>query len=132
MGQQAVGILYGCKSPELPNDDDGEAMCDLISRWEKFAKVPRDWSSKRLRIREENEGGKSLLGAWVAVGGSGEDNVPYFLEECMTVSAISDHFAAPIRQAAKLWKQFAAYIAKHEKGVKLSKPELWLTPCETA
>lgn len=130
MGQQANGILYGCEAPDLPQTpDDDEPLYDLIQRWEKAKKIT--WETTGPRIREESEGGKSLLGVWVAIGGSGEDDAPYFLEQCMRLNEVEIVYADSIRKASKLWERFAAHVQKKEMII-LPNPQLWLTPCETA
>lgn len=131
MGQRAVGILYGCELPELPNNDDGEAPYDLISRWDKFAKINASLGRESPRIRFEREGEKDLIGVWVAVGGSGEDNTPYFLDECCRLDQVEKVFTKQIKACEKLWNKFAKYAAKHE-SLALDPPALWLTPCEVA
>jgi hypothetical protein len=130
MGQQAVGILYGCEAPELPEVSSGEHPAyEVLMRWEKAERV--DWLAEKPRIRFEHEGGKSLLGVWIAVGGSGEDGAPYFLEQCLTLDQVPAAFTKQIDKAAKLWGRFAEFVARTE-GVTLPEPKLWLTPCETA
>jgi hypothetical protein len=123
MGQMANGILYGCVAPALPDDEYGERWHNLIMRWDKH-------SAKR-HIRLETEGGRNLIGVWVAVGGGGEDDAPYFLDACVPLDEIELVFAQSIKTAEKLWQRFATQIAKKE-GIELPAPTLWLTPCETA
>lgn len=130
MGQIANGILYGCEAPELSTDDNPERLYDLICRWEKAKKIDR-FARDVPRICYENEGDKDLLGVWVAVGGSGEDGAPYFLETAMLLFQVATHYQKSIAKAEKLWKRFANYVAKTEK-IELPAPALWLTPCETA
>lgn len=130
MGQRALGILYGSEMPNLPNDEDGDAPYDLIRRWENYAKVDRS-SRQGPRIRCERESSKELIGVWVAVGGSGEDDAPYLVDEAMRLADVEDAFGKQIKIAEKLWKKFAAWAAKKE-AVKLPEPTLWLTPCEVA
>lgn len=131
MGQQALGILYGCECPALPNDSGSEEPdYDLIDRWEKSQKI--DYSSRdRQRLRIEHEGGKRLIGVWVAVGGSGEDGVPYLADQCMPLDQIEDAFGKQTKAAKKLWDKFAVWCAKKE-AVAMPKAKLWLTPCEVA
>ena len=128
MGQQASGILYGCEAPELPGDD-GESIYDLVTRWEN-SKPPPPYAGG-LRIRIESEGGKTLLGVWVAVSGSGEDNTPYFPDRCMPLGQVVVVYQKSIAKAKKLWDRFAVWAAKKE-GITLPAATLWLTPCETA
>jgi hypothetical protein len=128
VGQIATGLLYGCKAPALMNGDD-EAVSRLIDRWQLSAGI--DGRHRGPRIRVESEGGQCLIGIWIAVGGSGEDDAPYFLEECVELAQVKLVFADRIAEAAALWKRFAQYAAETEK-TKLRKPTLWLTPCETA
>jgi hypothetical protein len=130
MGQQAVGLLYGCEAPKLPvTEDSEEPLYDLLDRFHKASKI--NWLSDKPRIIWEPDGGKDLLGVWVAVGGSGEDYAPYFLDECVPLHSVEVAFAKQIAKASKLWEKFAKYVAKKE-GIVLPKPKLWLTPCETA
>lgn len=130
MGQRASGILYGCECPVLPNDEDGEAASDLIGRWEKAQGI--NWLKRdKPAIRHEADGDIDLFGVWVAVGGSGEDGAPYFLDEAMRLVDVEKAFAKRIATAKLLWKRFAAWVKKNEK-IALPAPELWLTPCETA
>lgn len=130
MGQQANGILYGCECPKLPNDEDGEGLSDLVCRWEAAQGI--SWLERdKPAIRHEHEGGVDLLGVWVAVGGSGEDGAPYFLENSVRFAEVEKVFKARITAAKSLWKRFAAWVKKTD-GITLHSPELWLTPCETA
>lgn len=135
MGQMTVGILYGCECPELPDEAAGEERIDrteaaycLIGRWEKTKRIEQH---RGPRIRIETEGGPILLGVWVAVGGSGEDGAPYFLNEAVLLSCVVDHYRRRIKQAERLWGRFAGWCEKRE-GVKMPLPKLWLTPCEVA
>lgn len=130
MGQRAVGILYGCELPEFPNDDNGEAPYAIIDRWDKFAKIGIS-AKEGPRIRFEMEGEKDLIGVWVAVGGSGEDDAPYFLDECLRLDQVEKVFLERIKECKALWRKFSKYAAKHESLV-LGDPSLWLTPCEVA
>jgi hypothetical protein len=130
MGQMTVGILYGCVAPPMENDADGEGLYDLVDRWEK-AKGIKPFDANKAKVRVETEGGKDLIGVWVAVGGSGEDGVPYFVEQAMELGDVSYRFATRIKTAEKLWHRFADWAAKAE-GIKLPLPRLWLTPCEVA
>lgn len=130
MGQRSIGILYGCEAPKLPaTEDNDEPLYDLISNWEKAKKLPL--VREGLRIRLESEGGKDLLGVWVAIGGGGEDNTTCFLDDCVPLSQVADLYRKDILKAAKLWNRFAKHVQKHE-GITLPEPTLWLTPCETA
>ena len=131
MGQQTVGIFYGCVAPELPETDERpEPIHDLVERWKKAKHI--GWSAHdKPAIRIESEGGKTLLGVWVAIGGSGKDGAPYFLDEAMSLSVVEVYFAKRIREAMRLWSRFAKYVADHE-GITLPEPTLWLTPGETA
>lgn len=131
MGQRAIGLLYGCEAPILPDDDNGEAIYWLIDRWEKAKGITWDTKSGKPCIRHEHEGGRDLLGVWVAVGGSGEDGVPYFMEQCLQLGDVEATYAKSIAKAAKLWDRFAKWATKKEK-LWLPPPVLWLTPCETA
>lgn len=133
MGQRANGILYGCEAPEIP-DDDGESIYELLMRWEKAHKIT--WESKGPHIHVENESddGKTLIGVWVTVGGSGMDrydDAPYFLERCMTLNEVSRIFRDRIAKVKKVWERFAAHVLKKEKIV-LGEAALWLAPTETA
>lgn len=134
MGQRAIGILYGCEAPELPDGDSSdEPDCDLIARWEKSqgGVPPSRGKGAGLRIRIEREGGISLWGVWVAVGGSGEDGAPYFLEQAMRLDGgVVVAFWKQITAAKSLWDRFADWVGRNE-GLKLRPPALWLTPCET-
>lgn len=130
MGQAATGLLYGCQSPDLPQTDDSdEPLYDLVNRWEESQKIT--WSTKGAKIRIEIEGGASLLGVWIAVGGSGEDDAPYFLDQHVALTDVESFYADQISMASKLWKRFASHVLKKEK-INLPDPCLWLTPCETA
>ncbi len=131
MGQMTNGILYGCEAPDIPRadpDDDDSAAYQLVRRWEKVKGI--GWASRGLRVRLESEGGKELLGVW-AVGGSGEDGAPYFLEACLPLDMVSTVYAKDIAKAKKIWDRFATYCAKKE-GIALPPAALWLTPCEVA
>jgi hypothetical protein len=129
MGQSATGILYGCEAPEFSNDDDGEAAYDVIRRWEKSQGI--NWTGGGARVRCESEGDKQLIGIWIAVGGSGEDDAPYFVDGCIRLADFEKHFGKQIKIARALWKRFAKYVAKNEK-IDLPAAELWITPCEVA
>ena len=134
MGQMVNGLLYGCKAPDVPPPDgwvegDDSPAYQLVQRWEKANRV--SWSTVGPRIHCESEGGKELLGVWVAVGGSGEDGAEYFLDTAISLDAVPDVFAGAIKRAAKLWGRFAAWCQTKE-GIVLPAPQLWLTPCETA
>lgn len=129
MGQMVNGILYGCEAPVLPDDKYGEAIDGLVYRWEKAARIKH--FSRGPHIRIESEGGKTLLGVWVAVGGSVEDGAPYFLTKCMPLDDVKMFYARAIARAEKLWDRFARHV-KQKEGFDLDKPVLWLTPCEVA
>lgn len=129
MGQRANGILFGCEAPELPDTfDSDEPIYDLICRWEEAKKIA--WTDPGLKIRHEHEGGRDLVGIWVAVGGSGEDGAPYFLDEAIPVDQVWRVFRKPLAKAEKLWARFSTWAKK--QGVDFGDPCLWLTPCETA
>src|SRR5262245_22127562 len=124
MGQMTVGILLGCEAPALPvTGDDPEPLYDLICRWEGARRITL--AGKEPKVRVESEGGKDLLGVWVAVGGGGEDGAPYFTERCMPLADVPNACARSIARAEKLWYRFAAWAEKHE-GLKLPLPRLWL------
>lgn len=130
MGQMTVGIMYGCESPDLPvTEDSDEPLYDLIYRWEQAKRIA--WTRKGPRIRQNNEGSKTLLGVWIAVGGSGKDDAGYIGDACVPFDSVRDVFAKRINKAAKLWGRFAAWAAKKE-GIELPAAQLWITPCETA
>lgn len=133
MGQMANGILYGVEAPELPTpagweEGDDSPAYDLILRWENAQGI--SWGTPGPKVRHEAEGGKELIGVWVACGGSGEDGAPYFMDEAMRLADVERVYAKAIARAAKLWKRFASWAKK--EGVTLPEPTLWLTPCEVA
>jgi hypothetical protein len=130
MGQMALGILYGCEAPDIPRgdqEDDDSGAYQLVRRFEQAKGI--SWASKGPHVRVESEGGKELLGVWVAVGGSGEDGATYFVEKCMPLDQVAAMHAKAIARAKKLWDRFAVYVARKE-GITLSAATLWLTPCE--
>jgi hypothetical protein len=132
MGQMVVGILYGVEAPEVPargDEDPDEGAGNLVYRWEKAKKIT--WDKPGPKVRFEREGGVDLLGVWVAVGGSGEDGAPHFLDEAVPLASAADLFRERIARAEKLWARFAAWAEKNE-GLSLPLPKLWLTPTETA
>ena len=130
MGQRAIGLLYGVEAPKLPVTEDApEPLEDLVDRWAKAKGIP--WCRTGQCIRVESEGGTDLLGVWVAVGGSGEDGVPYFLDNCVRMDKVAVVFAKSITKAKKLWDRFAAHVQRKE-GITLPPAALWLTTCETA
>lgn len=129
MGQMTLGILYGCEAPKLPETDSDEPLHDLICRWGKANRIK--WDSRSPKVRNETEGGKDLLGVWVAVGASGEDGAADLDDACMPLSYVPVAFAKNIAKAAKLWARFAAWVLAKE-GITLAEPVLWLTPCEVA
>ncbi len=129
MGQMAIGVLYGCKAPEFPDDEDGEAKYAILDRWRKYSKEGYDRDTPKVRV--EIEGGTALYGVWVACGGSGEDGAPYFVDECFPLHQFAERFGKAIARATKLWNRFAKYVEKKE-GIVLPQPTLWLTPCEVA
>jgi len=129
MGQMTVGLLYGCELPKFPKSMGDEPVSDLIWRWEKASKIKP--TSNGPRIRHEWEGGRDLIGVWVAIGGSGKDDAPCFLENAVLLSDLFGLFSNRVSQAQKLWDRFAAYVAEHER-ISFPLPRLWLTPAEVA
>jgi len=127
MGQMTAGILYGVEAPKPLDNLDGEALYDIVEGFNLYAKI--DWGKPRIRV--EREGGKTLLGVWVAVGGGGDDGVPYFPDCCTRLKLIDDAFDRRASRAKKLWSRFARWLAKKHK-IDLPVAELWLTPCEVA
>ncbi len=129
MGQMANGILYGCEAPSLPDDEDGEKFYDITQRWENANGISgRDHGAK---MRIEGEGDKRLVGVWVAVGGSGEDDAPYFVETCIPLDQVPIVYAEQIAKVKLLWDRFVIYAAQRE-NIQLPAATLWLTPCEVA
>ncbi len=130
MGQMTVGLLYGCQASEIPhNPDDEEAFYGIVQNFNNHAKI--DWTSGKPRVRVESEGDRMLVGVWVAVGGSGEDGCPFFVDACVPVDQIEVVYGASIAKAKKLWTRFAKYLsAKHQ--IELPAAALWITPCEVA
>jgi hypothetical protein len=127
MGQQAIGLMYGCKPPKLPTTDSDEPLYDLICRFEKSVNFTH--GREQLQVRWEIDG--DLLGVWVAVGGSGEDGAAYLLEKSMKLDDIKVEFETEIKAAKKLWDKFSKYVAAKEE-IELDDAALWLTPCEVA
>ena len=129
MGQMALGILYGVEAPDdLPHEDGEGGAYRLLMRWGEAKGIK--WTSGGPKVRAKSEGGTSLLGVWVAVGGGGEDGAAHFLEQCMLLADVANVYARNISKAEKLWQRFAAWAEK--EGVKLPPAKLWLTPCEVA
>jgi hypothetical protein len=129
MGQQAVGILYGCEDPNLAHDTDGEYFDDLTEKFNAQSNIT--WTTPGLRMRVENQGDRKLIGVWVAVGGSGEDGTAYFVERCIPVDQLNAVYSDSIKKAGKLWTRFAKWLFK-EHQVELPAAQLWITPCEVA
>jgi hypothetical protein len=129
MGQMAVGILYGCEAPDLPDDDGESPFYDIIDAFHKQFKI--DWLGDKLKIRLECEGDKELLGVWVAVGGSGEDAAAYFTDICIPLFQVGNVYMKEITKARKLWERFVKWLAKKHK-IELPIATLWITPCEVA
>src|ERR1700723_2047026 len=107
MGQQTVGILYGCKAPMRGRDGEDHPAWNLIDKWEKEKKIT--WSKKGPKIRFESEGGVDLIGVWVAVGGCGEDEAPYFLEKAALLDDVHVLFRSRMTLAQKLWNEFVQW-----------------------
>ena len=128
MGQMTVGILYGCEAPMMPDVDDEPGAYDLICRWEVAKKI--GWTTKGPKIHLEREGGVDLIGVWIAVGASGEDDAPS-LKTAFLIHHAGDQYHKRYTQAEKLWNRFAAWTEKTD-GLKLPLPKLWLTPAEVA
>ena len=127
MGQMAVGILYGCEAPKIAYGSDCEIFYDIIEKFNQDAKI--DWESPKVRL--EGDDNKILVGVWVAVGGSGEDGAPFFVEECFPVDQINIVYKNRIDEAKKLWVDFVKYMmSKHD--IKLPTATLWITTCEVA
>lgn len=130
MGQIANGILYGCKAPEFPGDEDGEELHNIVDRWEKANGF--SWRDRGARVRVEgDEEGTTVIGVWVAVGGSGEDDAPYFVERCLPLDQVASAYAPRMAEAEALWNRFADHVAATE-SIQLPAATLWLTPCEVA
>ncbi len=130
MGQMAVGILYGCEAPDIPRDEkDEEVFYDIVEEFNILHAKIIDYEKPRIRV--EREGNKTLIGVWIAVGGSGEDGAPYFVENCIPVDQIETVYEKSINKAKKLWARFVKYLYKKHQ-IELHIATLWLTPCEVA
>jgi len=123
----ATGVLYGCEAPGMTTENDEEGFYGIMDGFNAHAKL--GWDHPRVRI--EIEGGKSLVGVWVAVGGSGEDGAPYFVEKCVRLDQFASVYVKSVNKAAKLWARFVKYVAK-EHQIDLPAATLWITPCEVA
>lgn len=130
MGQVTLGLLYGCEAPPVETTEE-EFWYDLAEGFNKEVVGPYDWRKPTPRVRHETEGGKELIGVWVAVGGCGEDGVPYLTEKAMPLDQIAEAFRESVAQAENLWFQFMDHCHK-KYGIFLPNPALWLTPCEVA
>lgn len=130
MGQSAIGIMLGCECPKgmdmYGEDGDEPDYVGVMGRWEKSKAGKRG-----MKVRVEGEGGKRIVGVWIAVGGSGEDDAPYLGEEVIAITDIKRHYKGQIRKALARWDQFVAHALSAESYA-LPHAKLWLVPCEVA
>lgn len=126
MGQMALGILYGCESPIKVDPEDLHGIVDAFNI---YAKIDRYSDTPRVRVEHESD--KTLIGVWVAVGGSGEDGCPYFADISMPVDQIGAVYSTSAGRAKKLWDRFAKYVHENH-NTELPVATLWITPCEVA
>jgi hypothetical protein len=127
MGQIALGLLYGIEAPALNNDDD-DPLDNLIERFHHAAALPAYPRTIEVHF---DEGETELIGIWIAVGGSGEPGVAFFVEEAIPLAQLPTRYAEAIRTAAQVWERFSIYCTAHEQ-LTLAQPILWITPTEVA
>lgn len=128
MGQSTLGILFGYKFPEEP-EEVADATERLVDAWDKACKF--DWRSPEPRVRfEYAESGQALVGIWIAVGASGKDGVPSLGDDALPLDQLTDAFGKRINEARALWKRFVEYAARDE--IRLPLPRFWLVPTEVA
>src|SRR5678815_171297 len=90
MGQMALGILYGIEAPELEGSDDyDEPLGDLIYRFHAAMGLPMYPAT----VDQEYDGDRALLGVWIAIGGSGEPGIPYFVPEAVPLATLPTLYA---------------------------------------
>lgn len=127
MGQMTYGVLYGVH--QAPPEFFEEGWQSVIAMYK-----PRGQGREPLRLSTPSgDGPDDFLGFWVAVGASGEPDVP-FLEAPFALDNIAN---SPYRDAAlraeRAWHAFVPWFAKHVvTGNKLPAPRLYLVMTEVA
>lgn len=79
------------------------------------------------------DGDRDIIGIWIAVGASGEDDVPDFDTTGFRLDAFDKvtEYKVQLAAARKEWKRFAAWMEKEHK-IKLASPALYLVQTEVA
>jgi hypothetical protein len=127
MGQRSIAIMYAAEVSAgvefFPKDTP------LIEDFERS-------KSEHLRPAYSwPDGDKLLVGYWIAVGGSGEDGVPY-LGEQFPLDGIEDvpEYRKRLKVVRAAFDRLALWLAKRGcplRGPEMPGPRLWLTETET-
>lgn len=127
MGQMTYAVMYGCKQeppPPKPGEEDSyEGWYDVINAYKPGPGLRPDTPC--------GDGDHDMIGFWVAVGASGEDDCPdldtdFPLDGFANMKA----YAKAHRRAVKAWERFSAWCAK--KRIKVGAARLWLVQTEVA
>jgi len=128
MGQMTLALLVGVEYA----DDDAvwEKMEDLSEAWRETGKN-RGWGEAEC-VEFPSEAGRFLIGFYAAVGASGRNGCPDFLETATPLDDLesSEPFKSSIMRARKTWGKFAKFAS--ERGFDFGPARLWITPTEVA
>lgn len=114
----------------LADGDDSVYM--LIRRWDEHTNVDnRQRYAFRVRYEQPEGVETTLIGVWVAVGGSGEDGGADLAYIQLQLSKTQETFSEEFKKAKALWDHFTDYCFRYE-NISFTPAELWLTSCEVA
>lgn len=145
MGQMTTGIMLGIEVPkglvlcaedrEDESDEDG-----VLENWAEEC-APRvealaaklgcaPWQVEHRYVPDtECDGGRYLVGFWVAVGASGREGVPS-LEGAFPIDGVRQRFPKAHARAVRRWQRFARWL--RGRGFITPDAQLWLTTTEVA
>lgn len=141
MGQQAMALIFGVGVPDdmdlhgddgpgfgLLGDYEEERRAD-IQALEKSGKLKRYEYAPRRFVPDTFGEDVYLLGFAVAVGGSGEANVPFF-GASMPLADVRREYRVALKNARIRWRRFKRWAKT--RGVDLPCGRLWITTCNVA
>ena len=127
MGQNAIGVMYGCRLPEgLDVSGEESGGPDLICHFQEA--IGWRYESDFRPVSVEGIDDVPIIGVLVAVSGSGEHGAA----DLWTTQRLADIAALPEAvKGRETWTRFVAWCK--ERGVEVpTEAELWIVTTETA
>jgi len=118
MGQNVLGIFYGCVVPKDVALNEGDDA--LLPKW------GNDTKQRKLGLTTVTEGDQHLVGFWVAIGGE-EKKLRDISKCCIPLTVIESTKEA--RVAVASWKVFVKW-AKENGVSSFPLASFWIAPYE--